>query len=125
VRASFAVDRPIHSSIVALAVCGACIIGLGRTRAFKDIKSHRNRYAAIPLEEVDRAISSDGTIYGAGNGENEAPMISLRRLRWIFIVLVAAICARVEVLHQVVKGVQCTRGSYQVCHRAVFGFSDI
>ncbi|KAF2805201.1 uncharacterized protein BDZ99DRAFT_524914 [Mytilinidion resinicola] len=114
VRTSFAIDRPIHSSIVVLAVCGACIIGLDRTRALKDTKSHRHRYGPIPLEDAsDRRISGNRSVHGEENGSKQSPLSSLRRLRLVFLILVGALCARVEVLHQVAKGVQCTRGSYQ------------
>ncbi|KAF2503390.1 hypothetical protein BU16DRAFT_39269 [Lophium mytilinum] len=113
VRTSFAIDRPIHSSIVVLAVCGACIIGLDRTRALKDTKSHRHRYGPIPLEDAnDRLTSGNGSIHGEEGVGKQSPLSSLRRLRLVFLILVGALCTRVEVLHQVVRGVQCTRGSY-------------
>ncbi|OCK79306.1 glycosyltransferase family 90 protein [Lepidopterella palustris CBS 459.81] len=111
-KTSFITDRPIHSSIILLAVCGLCIIGLERFGLFKVSRGVEKQYTSVPLEEShDRGISWERPQDICESPR--VPALSSRRLRNTFIVLAIAICTRVVILDQILRDIQCTQRSYQ------------
>ena len=63
------------------------------------------QYHALPLEEVGQRHGSRQPSPSPGDVRYPS---SLRKLRIHFLILVGAICVRVEILHQTLRNVQCT-----------------
>lgn len=108
---TFAFDKPIYAAIVCLTTLAAVLLALGRLLPKGDTSSHQGQYSAVPLEEAH-----------ANHGRREhSPHLpdayvhptSLRKLRALFLVLVVAICLRVELARQVFTNVQCAHGTWE------------
>ncbi|KAF2772118.1 hypothetical protein EJ03DRAFT_267334 [Teratosphaeria nubilosa] len=101
---TFTFDKPIHTSIIFLAACGATVIGLSRLLP-NNAKSHGGQqYDAVPLEDIGQPHKSrDSSPSPQGVGYPS----SLRKLRIVFITLVAAICLRVEIWRRILNNTEC------------------
>lgn len=113
---SFAFDRPVHSAVAILTLCGLCMILAERLRALLPSTSDSQQYSAVPLQElrVSHSRESSTGLDGALE-ELRIPTPSLRRRRITWMLLVMAICVRVEVLRRVVQNVQCNGRTFEVC----------
>lgn len=111
VPTTFAADRPVHSGIVTLAICGVVVLALSRVLS-RDVSHEgagKHTYEAVPLEEVRRsAEEADET---RDPIRDAIPPSSGRWWRISALVLVIALCVRVEVLRRVVRNVQCSTRS--------------
>jgi len=87
------------------------LFALARLLPKGDASTHKGQYTAVALEETHynnapRDHSRDRT-------EHVVQPTNLRRLRALFLVLVLAICARVELVRQIISNVQCSRGTWE------------
>lgn len=102
---TFASDKPVHTSIVLLASCAAAVIALSRFLPTDGGRSHDGqRYDALPLGEFGQPHSSRQP---SPSPEDVRYPSSLRKLRILFLILVIAICLRVEILRKILANTQC------------------
>lgn len=111
VPSTFAFDKPIYSAIVCLTTLAAVLLALGRLLPKGDTSTHKGQYTAVPLEEA-HANAGSRTHSPRRTGHAAHPN-GLRKLRISFIILVLAICARVELAREILLNVQCTRASWE------------
>lgn len=113
---TFAFDQPVHSSIAILATCAAAILGTSRLLP-RDAgaPTHKGQqYEALPLEEIDGHHARDGSRERTASPHPSQPdsaalaPSNLRRLRILFLTLVAALCLRVATLREILQNTQCT-----------------
>ena len=106
VGTTFAFDKPIHTSIVLLASLAAAVIGLSRLLPRDGGRTWKGQqYGAVPLEEVGQPHPSRQP---SPAREDVRYPSSLRKLRIIFLTLVASLCLRVEVQREILSDTQCT-----------------
>jgi hypothetical protein len=108
---TFAFDKPIFSAIICLTTLATVLFAIARLLPKGDTSTHKGQYVAVPLEEshynnAPRDHSRDRT-------EHVVQPTNLRKLRALFLVLVLAICARVELVRQVISNVQCARATWE------------
>lgn len=108
---SFAFDKPVYSAIVCLTTLATVLLALGRLLPKGDTTAHKGQYTAVPLEESHP--SSGDRAQSPHRYDHVAHPSNLRKLRISFIVLVLAICARVELARQILLNVQCSRASWE------------
>ncbi|KAK6438384.1 hypothetical protein LTR95_005410, partial [Oleoguttula sp. CCFEE 5521] len=121
---TFASSKPVHSSVVLLFSLAAALLVISR---FLPRAEHHKRdgraYNAVPLEDVHTDQTSRRRSSTPGFQDVAYPS-SLRKLRLVFLVLVAVICARVAVLQQVLANVQCARRTWESAIPLVFAIFD-
>ncbi|KAK4550349.1 hypothetical protein LTR36_003316 [Oleoguttula mirabilis] len=121
VPTTYAFDKPIHTGIIILASCAAAVIGLSRSLPKEGGRSHRGQqydalplgvqqYDALPLGEVGQP---HGSRESSPSPEDVRYPSSLRKLRILFLVLVVAICLRIEAFRQVLANTQCAGQSWE------------
>lgn len=111
VSSSFAVDKPIYSSIVCLATLAIALLALGRLLPKGDAPTHKGQYLAVPLE--DTHFNNSPRDHSPHRTDHVVQPTNLRKLRALFLVLVLAICIRVELLRQVTLNIQCARRTWE------------
>ncbi|KAF2171676.1 glycosyltransferase family 90 protein [Zasmidium cellare ATCC 36951] len=122
VKTTFAFDKTVHSSIATLACSGGAIIGLSRWLPRDGNRTHKGgQYEAVPLAEVGQPHASRDP---SPSPEDVAYPSSLRKLRIVFLLLVALLGIRVEVMREVVRNVQCSRASWEPIVPLVFAAWD-
>lgn len=87
------------------------LFALARLLPIGEGSTHKGQYTAVALEETrynnaPRDHSRDRT-------EHVAQPPNLRKLRALFLVLVLAICLRVELVRQIILNVQCARPTWE------------
>ncbi|TKA83733.1 hypothetical protein B0A55_00033 [Friedmanniomyces simplex] len=109
---TFAFDKPVHTSIVVLASCAGIIIGLSRLlpREGGGRAHNGQQYDAVPLGDLGQPHGSREPSPSPGDVRYPS---SLRKLRILFLILVLAICIRVEVLREVLANIQCATASWE------------
>ena len=108
---TFALDKPIHTSIVLLASSAAAIIVLSRLLPRDGGRSHNGQeYHALSLEDVGRSHNSREP---SPTPDDVRYPSSLRKLRILFMILVSAICARVGIWQHVLGNTQCAGFSWE------------
>lgn len=111
-QTTFAFDKPFHSTIVFLGTLGAAILGVSRLLPRGERRSHKGgEYSAIPLEDVH--TNGGPREHSPSRMEDVAYPSSLRKLRIVFLVLVAAICARAGIARAIVLNVQCATATWE------------
>lgn len=111
VPTSFALDKPIHTSIVLLASCATAIIAASRFLPKDGGRSHKGQqYDAVPLGEIGQPHSSREP---SPSREDVRYPSSLRKLRIVFVLLVLAICLRTETLREIVADSQCASVTWE------------
>ncbi|KAK3072606.1 hypothetical protein LTR53_006516 [Teratosphaeriaceae sp. CCFEE 6253] len=120
---TFALDKPVHSSILVLASCAASIGGWSRLLPREGAgRSHKGQqYDAVPLGDLAQPPSSRDP---SPSPEDVRYPSSLRDLRILFLVLVLAICTRVELLRQVMANTQCATSSWEPIIPLLFAIGD-
>lgn len=109
-KSTFAFDKTVHSSIATLACSGGAIVGLSRWLSREGNRTHKGgEYDAVPLAEVGQPHASRDP---SPSPEDVKYPSSLRKLRLVFLLLVALLCVRVEVLREVMRNVQCSKASW-------------
>jgi len=122
VPTTFAFDKPVHTSILLLASCATTVIALSRFLPKSGPRSHKGQqYDALPLEEVGQAHASRQS---SPAPEDVRYPSSLRKLRIVFLVLVVAICLRVEFLREILANTQCTAYSWEPLLPLAFAIWD-
>ena len=111
VPSTFALDKPVYSAIVCLTTLAIVLLALARLLPSGDVSTHKGQYATVALEETrynnaPRDHSRDRT-----NHVVQPP--NLRKLRALSLVLVLAICLRVELVRQIILNVQCARRTWE------------
>lgn len=104
-------ERPIPLVIALLATVAILCILLGRHLFRTATNATPHIYTAIPLEDVDRPHEAQERSQGQEDARHPS---SLRNLRIAFLVLVLAICGRIEIFRRVVWDIQCAGQSSQV-----------
>ena len=103
---TFAFDKPLLSAIVFLTTSGVSLIGLGRYLPKDGGKALQGQqYQALPLEDVGQPHASREP---SPSPEGVRYPSSQRKLRIVFVVLVLALCLRVEILLRILGNVQCS-----------------
>lgn len=105
---SFALDRPVHASIVVLTVCGAALLLFDKIRPLPGKSTQGSQhYAPIPLSDLGDGHGSRPTspVPVEDLGPEYRPRFGLKVLCALIAFLLAA---RIEVLRQVVSGVECS-----------------
>ncbi|KAK1025092.1 hypothetical protein LTS16_023499 [Friedmanniomyces endolithicus] len=121
---TFAFDKPIHTIILVLASCAGTIFGLGRLlpRDAGGARSHEGQqYGAVPLDDLGQPHSSREASPSPGDVRYPS---SLRKVRILFLVLVLAICIRVELLREVLANVQCATTNWEPIIPFIFAAWD-
>ncbi|KAK0258956.1 hypothetical protein LTS09_006244 [Friedmanniomyces endolithicus] len=121
---TFAFDKPIHTIILVLASCAGTIFGVGRLlpRDAGGARSHEGQqYGAVPLDDLGQPHSSREASPSPGDVRYPS---SLRKVRILFLVLVLAICIRVELLREVLANVQCATTNWEPVIPFVFAAWD-
>lgn len=111
VPSTFALDKPIYSAIVCLTTLATVLLAFGRLLPKGDTYTHKGQYTAVPLEETHTDAGSRTHSPQRTDHVNHPSV--LRKLRISFIILVLAICARVELAREILLNVQCTRVSWE------------
>lgn len=103
---TFAFDKPIHTGIATLACAGGATVAFSKwIQRREDVRSHKGGdYESVPLNDVGEPHASRQPSPARSHVEHTG---SLRKLRLYFILLVAALCLRVELLREVIRNVQC------------------
>lgn len=122
IPSTFALDKPIYSAIVCLITLATVLLALARFLPKGDTPTPKDQYVAVALEETrynnaPRDHSRDRT-------EHVAQPTNLRRLRALFLVLVLAICLRVELVRQIILNVQCARPTWEPILPLALAFWD-
>ncbi|KAK0902462.1 hypothetical protein LTR57_019642 [Friedmanniomyces endolithicus] len=110
---TFAFDKPVHTVILVLASCAGTIFGLGRLlpREAGEARSHGGQqYGAVPLDDLGQPHSSRDASPSPADVRYPS---RLRKVRMLFLVLVLAICVRVELLRGMLANVQCATTSWE------------
>ncbi|KAF2146911.1 glycosyltransferase family 90 protein [Aplosporella prunicola CBS 121167] len=104
---SFAFDRPVHSSIAVLIVCGAALLLAQKIRPFHGTTVSNAHYAPIPLQDLQDggAGSRPASPVLEGPGEVAKPTLFGLRARTVLVGLL--LTARIEVLRRVLQRVEC------------------
>ncbi|KAK3648763.1 hypothetical protein LTR56_007203 [Elasticomyces elasticus] len=120
---TFALDKPVHTSAVVLASCAATILGLSRLLPQElGARSHKGQqYDAVPLGDLGQPHSSREA---SPSPDDVRYPSSLRKLRILFLVLVIAICVRVELLREVLTNIQCATTSWEPIIPFLFAVLD-
>jgi hypothetical protein len=115
---TYAADKPIHTAIATLAVCGAVVLVAGRFVPRASPASSKSGYDLVPLDENGHAhpsrnpSTSPGSRRETNDHEEEADDPGPRQWRLLFLTLVLLLCLRTELWHRVLKNVQCARGTW-------------
>jgi hypothetical protein len=110
---TFALDKVVHTCIFMLACVGATITAISRLLPKENGRSHKGQqYDAVPLGEVNGHGSTNGSI-GLYSNDDVIHSGSLRGPRAVFFLLIVMLCARMEILRQVVAHVQCATVSWE------------
>ena len=120
---TFALDKPVHTSIAVLASCAGAILGFSRLLPRDGGgRSHKGQqYDAVPMGDLGQLNSSREP---SPSPEDVRYPSSLRKLRITFLVLVLAICLRVEALREIIANVQCAASSWEPAIPLLFAVLD-
>ncbi|KAK6437977.1 hypothetical protein LTR95_005821 [Oleoguttula sp. CCFEE 5521] len=121
---TFALEKPVHSSIALLSSLAAVLLVISRflPRA-EQHKRDGHGYNAVPLEDVHTDQTPRRRSSTPGFQDVAYPS-SLRKLRLVFLLAVTVICARVAVLQHVLANIQCARRTWESAIPLVFGIFD-
>ncbi|CAK1363645.1 unnamed protein product [Cercospora beticola] len=119
---SFAFDRPVHSCTAILLGAGGAVVALSRGLP-QDQEQRRRKDGGqydqlLPLNEVGQPHPSREP---SPSREDVTHASSQRKLRIIFLTLVALICLRVDLLRRVVDNAQCATTHWTTWVPLVFG----
>ncbi|KAK5109783.1 hypothetical protein LTR62_006516 [Meristemomyces frigidus] len=119
---TFAFDKPVHTSIAVLASCACAVIGVGRLLRKDDGRPHKGQhYDAVPLGDMTAQHNSTDA---SPSGQDVRYPSSLRKLRILFMVLVGALCLRVELLREIVANVQCATTTWETFIPFILALAD-
>lgn len=108
---SFAFNRPVQSSVICLAITGFILIfvSLVFPGCFV-VSAPPPDYHSIPLTENGNGHATaprKASLSGTSERTSDERFYGLRRLRFTFVLLIAAICLRIEAARHVITHAQC------------------
>lgn len=115
---TFAFDKPIHASILTLTLCAGSIMTLSRLLPREGGGAHGRshqggQYNAVPLHDIGESHGSREASPLRTAGEDVRYPSSLRKLRILFLILICAVCARIELSRRILADVQCATASWE------------
>ena len=123
VPSTFALDKPVYSAIVCLITLATVLFALARFLPKSDTPTHKkDQCVAVALE--DTRYNNAPRYNSRDRIEHVFQPTNLRRQRALFLVLVLAICLRVELLRQIILNVQCARRTWESTLPLALAFWD-
>ena len=122
VPSAFALDKPVYSAIVCLTTLAIVLLVLARLLPSGDVSTHKGQYAAVALEET--RYSNAPRDHSRDRTNHVVHPTNSRKLRALFLVLVLAICLRVELVRQIILNVQCARPTWEPMLPLALAFWD-
>lgn len=102
---TFALDKPIHGSVLALLSCAVVLIFGSRLLPISSARAYNgSKYDSVPLDDIGRPHASREP---SPSPEDISYPSSLRHLRIAFLSLVIAVFLRVLILRQTLLHTQC------------------